>query len=165
MKRGGGRLAGLKPYDKGGFVKACRAIDSAGPRVQLQSQVVAGEIVQVVQGVLGQAQQVLGLLVLQLARLDGDAKGKDWTAGLGDGLRSASYALGPSRHGYDVERMKVKVNFEWWCWTYPANSPVHHVVQGQAGTRDGGRVPPYRKAKTQNNQPKRQNDQRASARV
>lgn len=64
------------------MVGAGRAIDGAGPRIQLQPQVMAGKVVEVVEGVLRQAQQVLGFLFLELVRLDGDAQRKDWPAGL-----------------------------------------------------------------------------------
>jgi hypothetical protein len=44
--------------------------------------VVAGEIIEVVEGVLGKAEEVLRLLFLERIGLDGDAKGEDGTTGL-----------------------------------------------------------------------------------
>lgn len=56
----------------------------AGRRGQLQAQVVPREVVQIVEGMLGESKQVLGLLLLERVGLDGYAQGEDGTTGLGE---------------------------------------------------------------------------------
>lgn len=73
MQGGRGGLARPEADGKSDLVWVGSAIDGAGSRIQLQSQVVARKVVEVVEGVLGQAQEIVGLLVLQLVGLDRDA--------------------------------------------------------------------------------------------
>jgi len=55
---------------------------SRGRRGQLQPQVVPGKVIEVVEGMLGESEEVLGLLVLQRIGLDRDAQREDGTARL-----------------------------------------------------------------------------------
>lgn len=52
------------------------------PRRKLQAQMVAGEVVQIVQGMLGQSDEVLRFLLLQGVCLYRDLEGKDRSTGL-----------------------------------------------------------------------------------
>jgi hypothetical protein len=60
-------------------------------RGQLKAQVMGRELVQIVQRVLGQAKQVLGLLLLKRARVYRDAQREYWSAGLHHNSASAIF--------------------------------------------------------------------------
>ena len=85
----GGRVALDEPYGQG------RRVVRAGTirRRELEAQVVAREVVEVVKGMLGEANEVLGLLLLQVVGLDGDAQREDGTASLETGPTGQESAL------------------------------------------------------------------------
>lgn len=108
----------------------------------------AWEIVKVVEGMLRQAQQVLGLLFLELVRLNRDTQRKDWSAGLYKEDVSKPARTGNSQEGRRRRRVSpMKLA------TYPTVGPVHHLIQGQAGPGYCGRVPPYRQTQKEDDQP------------
>lgn len=110
---------------------------------------VTGEVIQIVKGVLGQAQEVLGLLLLKLVCLDRDAQGKDRATGL---TREGLSAVDP-KTSQEEQKAKEAVDM-----TYLTVGPVHHVVQGQIRPWDCGGVPPYRQAEAQDDQPEGEDD-------
>lgn len=82
MKRSRDRVSRLQANDKSNILSTGRAIDGAGLGVQLESQMMPRKVIQIVKCVLGQAQEVVGLLGLELVCLDRDAEGEDWATGL-----------------------------------------------------------------------------------
>ena len=55
-------------------------------RRESKPQVMSGEVIEIVEGVLGEPKEVLGFLLLQPIRLDGNAQREDRTACLEDAV-------------------------------------------------------------------------------